>query len=288
MKYQFIDRHRDEFSISRMCRVLAVARSGYYAWRDRPISAREMANQALLPQIKAVHQQSRRTYGSPRVHHALQEKGIVCGRHRIARLMRREGVRAKQAKPFKVVTTNSDHSYPLAPNRLNQDFTAERCNQKWLADITYVPTAEGWLYLAVVLDLYSRRVVGWAMRDSLERYLVIEALQMAIETRQPPPGLLHHSDRGSQYASDDYQALLQQHQMQASMSWAGNCYDNAPLESFFGTLKTELIFHRQYATRAEARTDIFEFIEVFYNRFRHHSALAYHCPVAFERLALAA
>jgi transposase InsO family protein len=271
-----------------MCRVLQVARSGYYAWRDRPISTREMANQALLARIKEIHHQSRQTYGSPRVHRALQEKGLVCGHNRVARLMRQAGVRAKQAQPFRMVTTDSNHSYPIAPNRLNQDFTAKHPNQKWLADITYVPTAEGWLYLAVVLDLYSRRIIGWAMRDSLHRQLVIEALQMALETRRPPAGLLHHSDRGSQYASDDYQALLQQYQIQPSMSRVGNCFDNAPMESFFGTLKTELIFHRQYATRTEARADIFEFIEVFYNRFRLHSALAYYSPVAFERLSTAA
>lgn len=286
MKYQFIEAHRTEFEVTVMCRVLGVSRSGYYAWGQRPLSAREMANQKLSQQIKDIHQQSRQTYGSPRIQAELADNGVKCGHNRVARLMRQEELQAKQSRKFKVTTTDSAHDYPVAPNRLNQDFSASRANEKWLVDITYIPTDEGWLYLAVVLDLYSRRLVGWAMSDSLHRHLAIEALLMAVETRQPSPGLLHHSDRGSQYASDEYQALLTQFGMQGSMSRTGNCYDNAPMESFFGSLKTELVHHRHYRTRAEAKTDIFEYIELFYNRFRRHSALAYQCPVVFEQLAI--
>jgi transposase InsO family protein len=286
VKFQFIETHRTEFTITLLCQVLGVSRSGYYAWRKRPLSPRKMANQILMEQIKASYHKSRQTYGSPRIHADLVEAGIKCGHNRVARLMRQTGLSASQRRRFKVTTTDANHDYPVAPNRLNQEFRADRPNQKWLADITYIPTLEGWLYLAAVLDLYSRRIVGWAMADNLERQLVIEALQMAIETRQPPPGLLHHSDRGSQYASDDYQALLTKFKMHSSMSRTGNCYDNAPMESFFGTLKTELIYQRRYTTRAEAKTDIFEYIEVFYNRFRRHSLLGYRCPVQFEQLIL--
>lgn len=288
MKYQFMADHRDEFEITVMCRVLGVSRSGYYAWCQRPVSPRKMADDLLLAQIQQSYQQSRQTYGSPRIHAELVEQGLRCGHNRVARLMRLYGLSATQKRAFKVKTTDSDHNQPIAPNLLAQEFESQQPDQKWLADITYIPTAAGWLYLAVVLDLYSRRVVGWAMSDSLERQLVITALQMALLARQPPSGLLHHSDRGSQYASDDYQALLTQYQLRGSMSRAGNCYDNAPMESFFGTLKTELIHRRHYTTRAEARTDIFEFIEVFYNRFRRHSALGYLSPVNYEQLPLAA
>lgn len=283
MKYELIDAHRDEFEITIMCRVLNVSRSGYYAWRKRPVSAREMANEALKAEIKEIYEQSRQTYGSPRIQAELAERGRQCGVNRVARLMNEAEMVAKQRAKFKIVTTDSRHDYPVAPNLLQQDFTANQPNEKWLSDITYIPTDEGWLYLALVMDLYSRRIIGWAMHDNLERWLALEALQMAIETRQPPPGLLHHSDRGSQYASDDYQALLTQHQFQVSMSRKGNCYDNAPMESCIGTLKTELVYHCHYATRTQAKTNIFEYIEVFYNRFRRHSALDYQCPVDFER-----
>jgi transposase InsO family protein len=286
VKYQFIAAHRAEFEITVMCRVLAVSRSGYYAWLKRPTSSRKMADQELSQQIKEIHHHSRQTYGSPRIQAELAENGVNCGHNRVARLMRDEELWAKQKRKFKVTTTDSAHNYPVAPNLLNQDFTASRPNEKWLVDITYIPTAEGWLYLAVVMDLYSRRIVGWAMSDSLERHLVIVALHMALTMRQPPPGLLHHSDRGSQYASEDYQAWLTKYQIQGSMSRTGNCYDNAPMESFFATLKTELVHHCHYQTKAEAKTDIFEYIELFYNRFRRHSALHYQSPVNFENLAL--
>ena len=238
--------------------------------------------------IRDIFAESRNTYGSCRVQAVLAEQGLRGSRKRVARLMQADNLKPKTVRPFKVVTTDSKHNLPVAPNRLNQQFRAEQFDKTWVTDITYVPTAEGWLYLAVVLDLYSRRIVGWAMSESLHRQLVIDALQMALTTRQPAPGLLHHSDRGSQYASDDYQALLTKAEMIGSMSRKGNCDDNAPVESFFGTLKTELVFHRQYATWAEARLDIFEYIEIFYNRIRRHSALGFKSPVNFEPLSLMA
>jgi len=288
VKYQFIAHHYEEFKITVMCRVLGVSRSGYYAWCKRPTSARKMADQSLSEQIELIHQNSRQTYGSVRIQVELAENGITCGHNRVAGLMREIGLNAKQNRKFKIITTDSNHNQPIAPNLLDRDFTARQPNQKWLTDITFIPTDEGWLYLAAVLDLYARRIVGWAMAETLERQLVLAALCMALETRQPPAGLLHHSDRGSQYASQDYRDVLTQYQIQASMSRKGNCYDNAPMESFFGTLKTELIHHRHYLTRMEAKTDIFEYIEVFYNRLRRHSALGYLCPVAFEKLPLPA
>ena len=288
MKYQFIEEYRHEYPVTVMCQVLEVARNGYYKWRKQPLSVRKVADLVLLMHIRDIFEQSRETYGSYRIHAELAEQGIRCGRKRVSRLMRTYNLRPKTVRSFKVVTTDSNHKLPVAPNRLNQQFSADRPDQLWLTDITYVPTTEGWLYLAVVLDVYSRRIVGWAMSDSLHRQLVIDALQMAITVRQPPPGLLHHSDRGSQYASDEYQALLTRARMVTSMSRKGNCYDNAPVESFFGTFKTELVFHQQYATRAEARLDIFEYIEVFYNRFRRHSALGYKSPVKYEALPLRA
>jgi len=288
VKYQFIEEHRDQYPVRLMCQVLEVARSGYYQWRKQPLSKRKMADLLLLRHIQDIFTESRETYGSYRIQAELAEQGIRCGRKRVARLMQTYQMRPKTVRRFRVITTDSNHKLPVAPNRLNQEFTADQPDKIWLTDITYIPTAEGWLYLAVVLDLYSRRIVGWPLSDSLHRQLVIEALKMAITTRQPPPGLLHHSDRGSQYASDDYQALLTQARMVASMSRKGNCYDNAPVESFFATLKTELVYHQQYVTRAEARLDIFEYIEVFYNRFRRHSALGYKSPVTYEALPLVA
>ena len=288
MKYQFIANHDQEYSVTFMCRVLGVVRSGYYRWRTRPLGKRKMANLILLMHIKDIFKQSRETYGSCRIQAELTDEGVCCGRMRVARLMREHNLKPKTVRPFKVMTTDSNHKLPVAPNILDQNFTAEEADQIWLTDITYVPTAEGWLYLAAVMDLYSRRIVGWAMSDSLHRQVVIDALQMALAIRHPQPGLLHHSDRGSQYASDEYQTLLTQFQMIGSMSRKGNCYDNAPMESFFGTLKTELTFHCDYATRNEARLDIFEYIEVFYNRYRRHSALGYKSPANYEALPLVA
>lgn len=287
MRYQFIADHHNDYPVTLLCRVMQVARSGYYAWRKEPLSTRKVADMVLLQHIRDIFEEGRQTYGSDRIQGILADQGIRCGRERVARLMQADNLKPKTRRPFRVITTDSKHQLPVSPNQLDQDFSADDPDQKWATDITYVPTAEGWLYLAVVLDLYSRRIVGWAMSDSLHRQLVIDALQMAITARRPAPGLLHHSDRGSQYASHDYQALLTRAKMISSMSRKGNCYDNAAVESFFGTLKSELVYHRQYATRAEAKADIFEYVEVFYNRIRCHSALGYKSPVRFEALSLA-
>lgn len=282
MRYEFIAIHASEHGVKRMCQVLGVTRSGYYAWRNRPASPREQANQQLVAQIKKIHQSSRQTYGSPRIHAALRRIGIVCGRHRVARLMRLHGIAAsKPRKRFPVTTQRQPGAIP-APNLLNQDFSAPAPNRKWVTDITYIDTAEGWLYLAPVLDLYSRRVVGWAMADHMETSLVQAAIEMALARRHPAAGWLHHSDQGRQYTSSAYQQRLTASQCQISMSRVGNCYDNAVMESFLGTLKSECVTG-QFATRAQARTTIFEYIEVWYNRQRLHSSLDYCSPVEFEQ-----
>jgi len=283
MRYQFIAQHRDEFPVVRMYQVLGVSRSGYYAWRERPVSAREMANRELYEQIEAVYNDNHGAYGSPRIYRALEQQGVACSENRVARLMRLRGLRAKQTKRYKT-TTKRRKSDPVAPNLLKRDFVAQRPNQKWLSDITYIPTQEGWLYLAVVLDLFSRRIVGWAMSDRMTSDLTMEALQMALAHRRPVLALLHHSDQGSQYTDGQYQALLRDYAVQASMNGVGNWYDNAPMESFFGSLKSERVNHQLYRTRDEARADIFYYIEAFYNRRRLHSSLGYLSPVAYEQL----
>ena len=281
MRYQLIEDYRDMFPIHLLCQVLTVSRSGYYAWRIRPVSQREMANCELMKKIKVVHEDSWETYGSPRVYQELKAQGISCSENRVARLMQSHGIRAKQVKRKKM-TTKANAAHLVAPNLLNGNFTAERPDEKWLADISYIPTAEGWLYLAVIMDLFTRLIVGWSMAARMTSSLVEAALEMALQQRQPPPGLLHHSDRGSQYTGKDYQILLKSNIIEVSMSSTGNCYDNAPIESLFGTLKTELVHHRAYRTREEAKSDIFFYIEGFYNRRRRHSALGYLCPVDFE------
>jgi transposase InsO family protein len=222
-----------------------------------------MADKSLSEKIEALFEQGQGTYGMPTIYRLLKKQGVVCSRKRVARLMRENNLVCKTARRFKVTTTDSKHNRPVFPNLLAQDFNADGPNEKWVSDITYIPTAQGWLYLATVMDLYSRQIVGWAMSNSLHRQLVIDALQMAIEARKPPPGLIHHSDRGSQYASADYQNLLTQAKMVGSMSRKGNCYDNAAMESFFGSLKNERVHHRNYKTKSEAKTDIFEYIESF-------------------------
>lgn len=281
MRFQFITDHRDRFSVKRMCQVLQVSRSGYYAWRRRPPSARKMANEELVRQIKVIHQEIDESYGSPRVYRELRSLDISCSENRVARLMRQHDIRAKQSRRFRVTTQrNKKHLY--APNLLRHEPSPSRPDQIWLADITYIATGEGWLYLASVMDRFSRRIVGWAMDKTLAVSLPIDALQMALHRRQPAAGLIHHSDRGSQYTADSYQALLDSCQIQASMSGTGNSFDNAHKESFFGTLKTELVHHRRYRTRAQARNDIFAYIEGFYNTRRRHSSLAYLSPKAFE------
>jgi putative transposase len=280
MKYKFIEAHREEFAVKIMCRVLDVSRSGYYDWRKRKPSARDRANAKLLEAIKRIFERSRKTYGSPRIHAELKAQGKTCSRNRVARLMRKHGIRARRPRR-RVRTTDSKHNRPVAPNLLDRQFEAERPNQKWVADISYIDTDEGWLYLATVMDLFSRRIVGWAMADHMETSLVEQALRMALLRRRPAAGLLHHSDRGSQYASKNYRALLATWNITVSMSRTGSCYDNAVMESFFGTLKTEWATGR-YPTRNAARTDIFEYIEVWYNRQRRHSTLGYLCPRDFE------
>ncbi len=278
----FIEEHRQEFDITLMCRLLAVSRSGYYAWRQRQPSAREMADVQLLAEIKKIFATSGQTYGSPRIHIELRATGIRCSRKRVERLMRENGLQVVQKRKRRVVTTDSDHDFPVAPNLLDRDFTAENPNEKWVTDISYIRTDTGWLYLAVVMDLFSRAIVGWAMRPDLSQALVLSALRMAIADRQPPAGLLHHSDRGSQYCAHAYRQLQTEHKMVISMSRKGNCHDNAAMESFFATLKKELVERRHYRNQAEARRDIFSYIEGFYNRRRRHSTLGYVSPIAFE------
>ena len=282
MRFHFIEDHRDEFPVTRMCKVLDVSPSGYYAWRQRPPSAREMANQDLFNKIEVVYNENYGVYGSPRIYRELKDQ-VACSENRIARLMRLHHLQAKQVKRFKV-TTKRNKAHPVAPNLLKRNFTTDRLDQKWLADITYIATLEGWLYLAAVLDLHTRRIVGWAMSDRMTGALTLAALEMALRQRQPDAGLIHHSDQGSQYTDQTYQALLRDHGIRASMNGVGTWYDNAPMESFFGTLKSELVYHRVYHTRDEAKADVFFYIESFYNRRRRHSALDYLSPEAYERL----
>ena len=285
MRYRFIHEMEGQFCVTALCRTMQVTRSGYYAWRGREPCQRRKENEALLGRIGHFFERSGQTYGSPRIWRDLQEAGFTCGKHRVARLMRAEGFRAVAAPRFRV-TTDSKHAHPVAQNLLDRNFGMPETNVKWAGDVTYLWTGEGWLYLAVVLDLFSRRVVGWCMQASLDRSLVVNALQAAVCQRRPEAGLLHHSDQGSQYASGDFQALLCQKRIVCSMSRKGNCWDNAPVESFFGTLKQELVHRRRFATREAARREVFEYIEVWYNRQRRHSSLDYLSPAEFERRAL--
>ena len=273
--------HENEYSVKCMCRVLGVSRSAYYAWRNRPDSQRAQANQRLLVRIREEYQLSRKTYGSPRIQAALRGKGVRCSRKRVARLMCLDQITAKKAHRRIPRTTHSDPKAVPAPNLLNQDFSSPAPDRKWVSDITYIDTAEGWLYLASVLDLFSRRIVGWAMDEHMEASLVQNAWNMAVSQRNPSAELLHHSDQGSQYTSETYQQSLAAHHCQVSMSRIGNCFDNAAVESFFSTLKTECATG-QFETRAQARTEIFEYIEGWYNRQRLHSSLGYLSPVEFE------
>lgn len=282
MKYAFIAEHATQYSVARLCEVLKVGRSGYYAWRSRPESARAQANRELCQHIHSAFLLHRQVYGSPRMYHALLEEGWGCGRHRVARLMRQEHLVAKQARKRRPRTTCQAAGARVAPNLLNRDFTAQGPNQKWVADITYIPTQEGWLYLASILDVYSRRVVGWAMDVNMETDLVERAWQMAVQQRHPEPGLLSHTDRGSQYTSDSYWQALEGAHCQVSMSRTGNCWDNAVMESFHASLKGECADH-SFATRQEARSAVFEYIEVWYNRQRIHSSLGYLSPLEFEQ-----
>ena len=281
MRYSFIRKHRQQFPVAALCRLLKVSASGYFAWMGRPESPRQQANRALVTRIKAAHGRSRKTYGRRRIHAQLQRDGLVCSPNRVGRLMRQNGLCGLRRRKFKA-TTNSKHSFPVAPNLLARNFTAPALDQVWVSDITYLACEEGWEYLATVMDLHSRRIVGWAMQSTLERSLTLRALEMAITQRRPGPGLIHHSDRGVQYACGDYQTALRGQQMIPSMSRKGDCWDNAPKESFFGTLKCELGLHRLRPPREQARRKVFEYIEVFYNRQRLHSSLGYLSPAEFE------
>lgn len=282
MRYRFIRDHQDQWPVAIQCSVLEVSRSGYYSWLGRSESATSQANRALSREIAEIHRENRGVYGSPRVYLALIHRGHTVGRNRVARLMRRDGLQARTKRRFKA-TTDSRHGHPVAPDLLQRNFTPGEPNRVWAADITYIWTREGWLYLAVVMDLYSRGIVGWSMGDRLTSPLVCQALRMALQRRRPPAGLLHHSDRGCQYAAGDYQALLRKNGIVCSMSRRGNCWDNAPVESFFGTLKCEWVFHHRYHSRAEARQSIFDYIERFYNRRRMHSTIGGLSPMEFEQ-----
>ena len=282
MIHQFIDTQRTDYPVTRLCRTLGVSPSGYYAWRRRLPSARTQANQRLVTQMRVIHHEVHETYGSPRMHAELVARGLPCNVKRVARLMRLHHLRARHKRRYRV-TTKANPKLPVAPNHLAQHFQAKAPNEKWVGDITCIWTREGWLYLAVVMDLYSRRIVGWALASTQDTTLVLAALRMAIGRRQPSAGLLHHSDRGSQYASGQYQAVLQAHRFTVSMSGTGNCFDNAAMESFFGTLKAERIFHQRYQTRNQARQDIVWYVEGFYNVTRRHSTLGYRSPLEFEQ-----
>ena len=284
MKYACIARHLDEFKVRLMCQMLEVSPSGYYASRQRSPCARAIADERLMLNVRIAHAKSGCTYGAPRVQRDLEDDGIHVGTKRVARLMRDDGLVGRAPRRRRPVTTDSAHEHPIAPNLLNREFDVNgiALNRIWLSDITYIPTQEGWLYLAAVLDLASRRCVGWAMRDTLDAELAVSALEMAIATRHPAAGLLHHSDRGSQYADAKYRAVLATHGMVASMSRKGNCWDNAVAESFFATLELELILNHRWATRDEAHRAIFRYIETWYNRERRHSTLGYVSPVVYE------
>jgi len=282
VKFAFIKEHLAEFAVEMSCRVLEVSRSGYYDWIARPSNVREKRREELVAKIKAIAVEGRGVYGSPRIFQALMAQGESVCENTVARVMKTAGIRAKTKKKFVPSTTDSNHSNPVAANILDRQFTAELPNQKWVVDITYIPTDQGWMYLAGVIDLCSRMIVGWSMADHMQTDLASDALKMAIARRNPQKGLLHHSDRGVQYASDDYLYLLESQNMMPSMSGKGDCWDNAAMESFWSTLKTELVHHERYATHEQARASIFEYIEVFYNRKRLHSSLGYVSPETFE------
>lgn len=282
MKFAFIASKEVAFPVLAMCKVLGVTRSGFYAWKKRPKSARARADEQLGIVIAAIHEKSRKRYGSPRIHRALRKKGVRVGAKRIARLMRAAGLVTRQKRRFRR-TTDSNHSSPIAPNVLERDFEPAAPNQAWAGDVTYIATGEGWSYLAVILDLFSRRVVGWAMSTTNDTALALAALQDAVDTRRTVPiGIVHHTDRGSPYASDDYRKALQQHGMTPSMSRTGDCWDNAVSESFFATLRAELVDHERYTTAEAAERSIGDYIEKFYNVERLHSHLDYVSPIEFE------
>ena len=281
MIFSFIEQHKDAWPVTVMCSTLGVSPAGFYAWLRRPRSEQQQRRDALLVEIRAVHAEVKKRYGSPRIYKELQARGVDCCVNTVAKLMHDNDIRSKTARKFRN-TTDSNHSLPVADNLLDRQFDPAGPNEKWVGDITYILTREGWLYLAVIEDLYSRRIVGWAMADHMESRLVVDAMEMAVARRLPGEGLLAHTDRGSQYASDHYQRLLRKHGIECSMSRVAQCWDNAPVESFFASLKKELVHDEDYQTRAEARTSIVEYIEVFYNAKRRHSSLGYVSPTEFE------
>jgi putative transposase len=283
MTFRFIEAHQDQWPVRLLCETLEVSPAGYYAWRQRPRSAQQQRQDALLMEMRAIHVEFKARYGSPRMHKELVARGHACCVNTVARLMHDHGLVAKSARQFRVRTTDSHHDLPVAENLLGRPFDPASPNEAWVADITYIPTREGWLYLAAVEDLFSRMVVGWSMAEHMESRLVVDALEMAVQRRLPEEGLLAHSDRGSQYASEHYQGLLARHGIACSMSRRADCWDNAPMESFFASLKKELVHDADFATRAEARAAIFEYIEVFYNGQRRHSSLGYVSPVEYEQ-----
>jgi len=283
MRFAFIEENEDAFAVTALCKTFGVSRSGYYTWKERPVSETTQENETLLEEIEVIHDQFNQNYGSPRVHKELLDRGYTCCVNRVANLMRQNELRAKTKKKF-IATTNSNHSRPVAENLLNRQFDLpQKPNEVWVSDITYLWTDQGWVYLAAVVDLFTRKVVGWSLDSSMTTDLVEDALLNAIRLGRPANGLMIHSDRGSQYASARYQQLLKDHGMICSMSRKGNCWDNAPMESFFATLKKELTHHERYKTRQEVRISLFEYIETFYNRIRKHSALGYKSPVQFEQ-----
>jgi len=281
MKYIFIKDNRSEFRLKKMCQVFAVSKSGYYAWRKRTKSKRKRANELLLAKIDDIFHGHHQRYGSRRVWFELRLRGIICSKNRVARLMRQADLKSRRTRKFRT-TTNSKHQLPIAPNLINKNFVVKQPDRIWVSDITYLWTWEGWMYLAVIIDLYSRQVVGWAMSTRINKELVLSAIIQAVGRRKPNPGLIFHSDRGSQYASYEVRELLKKHQMIQSMSNKGDCYDNAVSESFFATLKLELVYPDFFNTRWEARSKVFEYIEIFYNRQRFHSFLNYMTPSQFE------
>jgi len=281
--FAWIEERRSEYPIAVMCRVLEVSRSGYYAWRTRSPSETATRREELVARIRVVHAEVKARYGSPRMTVELQARGVACSVNTVAKVMKRHGIRAKTVRRF-VRTTDANHRMPVAENVLDRQFTATKPNEKWAMDFTYLPTVEGWLFLALVVDLFSRRIVGWSMAATMTSRLVVDALEMAVRQRGPQAGLIAHSDRGSQYASEHYQSELHREGMVVSMSGVGQCWDNAVVESTFGSLKRELVHHESYATREEAKASVFEYLEVFYNRVRRHSTLGYMSPAEFERM----
>jgi putative transposase len=285
VKYAFVRANCEAFGVTRMCQVLQVSRSGYYDWAVREESERSRRDRVLLKEIRKIHQETKEAYGATKTWRTLQQSGTVCGKHRVARLRRQAGIEARRKRRFRLAY-QARNTAPAAPNLLRWPFKAAYPDQIWVTDVTFIPTRSGWLYLAVMIDLYTRLVVGWSMKDRPNQELVNEALMMAVERRRPKPGLIHHSDQGILYSSGSYLALLKKHGMLRSMSGKGNCYDNAVAESFFSSLKNEIVHHRDYHTRDEARTEIFEYVELFYNRKRIHQSLDYQAPMKYQSVKL--